>query len=248
MDYRTGILKVCLLASASLLLSLSALAQDAGPGYYYSNFQPKTLKGVTLELCPMSMPRQGLLESFKPSFLDVNVGGNFNYVPGTYKVNWAPELYLFAGYASYTPKEDSLIYPIYNEAQSLTDYGKIAFSNLSVIRAGGQIIFWNHTPKKYQIGPGMAVSVGQYSYSFYAMSGSGAVGGKLNQTFVMFSPCLATKYWINSQLGIYLNLGYNFFADGGKRNLSLKTINPNLGKTYSSFTPRIGVTYNFKKR
>jgi len=248
MDYRSGVLKILFLVFVFCSIAGAAFSQTPAPGYYYSNFQPKTLNGVTLEFSPLSMPRQGILESFKPSFLDVSIGMNFNYIPGTYKVNFAPELYLFANYASYAPQADSLIYPVYSSSKQLIDYGKINFSNITIIRGGAQLIFWNHTPKKLQVGPGIGISVGQYSYTFAAESGTSTFAGSKSQVFVMFSPCFAVKYWINSKIGVYANGVYNFIADGGKRDLSLKSINPNLGKTYSTFTPRIGVTYNFKTR
>ncbi len=246
MDYKSGFHKGCLLLLA-VVAFFSANAQTPMPGYYYSNFEPKTITGATVEFSPYSMPRQGILETFQPSMVDVSIGINLAKFPGNYKVKYTTEAYIFVNFANYSPREDSLIYPIYDNNQ-LTDYGKLAFSKLSMTRFGGQIIFWNNTPKNVQIGPGVGVSVGSYKYSFSSINSTATVSGNQSQTFVMFSPCIAIKYWFTKQIGAYLNLAYNFIADSEQKKLSLKSYNPNLGKTYTTFTPRIGVFYNFQSR
>ncbi len=248
MIYKAPLLKGTL-TLLTLLATMSLWAQTPMPSYYYSNAQPKSLKGVTLEFSPFSKPLLGIEESYKPSFLDVSLGYNIVLIPGSYRATFAPEFYFFGSYASYQAKEDSLIYPVEVNG-ALVDYGKLALSNLTMFRGGAQVIFWNNTAKKLQLGPGLGISVGQYSYDYYgkAKPDSSLIEGDVKQTFVMFSPSFGAKYWIKDNLGVYLNLAYNAIVETQKKDSELDVANPDLTKAYATFTPRIGVFYTFKKR
>ncbi len=232
-----------------VVLATSSLAQIAQPNYYYANKQPRALKGVSLQFSPYSKPLLGLQESFKPSFLDVSLGYSAYLIPGYYKSPFAVEFYLFGNFASYKPTSDSLLYGVY-QGGKMVDYGNMTLSNLTLYRAGAQVIFWNNTVNKLQLGPGFAFSVGKYKYDYVAMAkpDSSLISGTMDHEFVMFSPCFAAKYWFKDNLGFTLSVEYNMIFETKKKGPELDAINSDLSKAYATIVPRIGVFYTFKKR
>ncbi len=238
-----------------VVLATSVLAQTPMPNYYYANKQPRALKGVSLQVSPYSKPLLGLEETFKPSFLDVSVGYTAYLIPGYYKSPFAVEFYLFGNFASYKPAADSMLFGVYKN-DKMVDYGIITFTNMSLFRGGAQVMFWNNTVNKLQLGPGFAVSVGKYKYDYSGhaappklnVKDSTLFSGSMDHEFVMFTPCFAAKYWFKDNLGFTLSVEYNMIFETKKKGPELDAINSNLSKAYATITPRVGVFYTFKKR
>lgn len=249
------IYKVPVIKGALTLLCLVCMfdvwSQTQMPNYYYTtnDDKAKSLKGITLEFSPYSIPVEGLSESFKPSFLDVSLGYSVVLVPTFYKAAISPEFFLFGNYSSYAPSEKELIYPVYTNDQ-MVDYGSLSLSNLTFLRGGAQIIFWNNTRNKFQVGPGLAISVGQYKYNYTAQAKrtSSLFAGQISQEFVMFSPSFAFKYWIKDNMGVYLSFAYNIIKETTRRDETISIVSPALITSYATFSPRIGLSYNFNKR
>ncbi|MES2629996.1 MAG: hypothetical protein V4616_13615 [Bacteroidota bacterium] len=238
-----------ILTLIAVFLLVSASAQTPMPSYYYANKKPGSLKGLRIEVAPYSKPLIGLEESYKPSFLDVTLAYSWQLVPGYHKATFAPEIALFFNYASYAAKEDTLIYPVLKSDQ-LVDYGKLALSNFTIYHGGAQIIFWNNTQEKLQIGPGIGVSVGRYSYDYYATAkpDSSLQSGEFDHEFVSFSPSLGAKYALNDNMRLSFNLVYNMIFETSGKSSELDHINPDFSKAYSVLAPKIGFTYIFKQK
>lgn len=219
------------------------------PSYYYSNTQPTSLKGLSLEISPYSKPLLGIEKTFKPGMFDITVAYNSVLLPKNYKDPIAPEISFFINYASYKPMEDTLYYPV-EQNNVMVDYGTLVLSNMKLMRGGAQITLWNNTAKKNQFGPGLGVSVGNYSYDYdaRAIPDSSIVKDKMSQTFVMFSPSLASKIWLGDNFGMTLSIAYNIIVETEKKSKDLEQVNPDLIKSYATLTPRIGLFYTFNRR
>lgn len=231
------------------LVCLAGFSQTPMPSYYYANKAPGSIKGAKIEVSPFSKPLLGIQESYKASFLDVTLGYSIQLIPGYYKAPFAPEFTFFGSFASYKPKDDSLIFPVRRNGE-LIDYGQLVLSNLTMFHGGVQVIFWNNTKEKLQIGPGIGVSVGKYKYDYTAKArpDSTLISGTIDKEFVMFSPSLGAKYWLKDNMGFTFNIVYNMIFETRKKGPELDYVNTDLSKAYATIAPKIGFFYTFKKR